>query len=311
MNLWLLPSLLLVVVVIPSSVCGQEGESTGQATRSPSISSPALTFEGMNEQGFEEYLHPKTDIVLVLIPEGEFVMGTPDEEPDRGDDEAQHRVRITRPFLIGKTEVTLAQYQRYRPMHKNGNYARDPKASYHTPERPAVNLSWEDAHAYCEWAGLRLPTEAEWEYVARGGDGRRFPWGDTWPPKEKIGNLGDESARRLFKIKPQRGERGFLKGYEDGHGVTSPVDAFPPNPFGIHGLAGNAVECCADWYAPYAASDGVVENPKGPGEGKYRVLRGGDLRSWTPRQLRCAARRRLPPTLQNTGSGFRVAMTVP
>src|SRR5215211_108833 len=156
-------------------------------------------------------------------------------------------------------------------------------------DHPVVHVSWTDARAYCKWAGLRLPTEAEWEYAARGGlEQKRFPWGDELEP-------GGEHRCNIWQgAFPSRNT------LEDGYLGTAPVDAFPPNGFGLHNTSGNVWEWCADWFEPASAS-------LGPGRGK--VIRGGSYlchHSYCNR-YRVAARSRSTPDSSTGHMGFRVA----
>ncbi len=172
------------------------------------------------------------------------------------------------------------------------------------PERlthPVVSVSWDDAVAYCAWAGKRLPTEAEWEYAARAGTETLFWWGDDPPKERKIGNIADESAKHLV------GE--YVAGYHDGHARTAPIGSYEPNPWGFHGMIGNVAEWTADWYGGrYIVED--EHDPKGPATGKYRVIRGG---SWGNGPLRARSGNRDwdTPTYRHDTIGFRCAMDVP
>jgi len=217
---------------------------------------------------------------MVLIPAGEFLMGS-----DEFDDEKPvHKVYLD-DFYIDKYEVTNAQYKKFMDAtgHKKPRYWDNP--NYNAPDKPVVGVSWEDAAAYARWAGKRLPTEAEWEKAARGGlVGKRFVWGDEWPPPSGAGNfdIGD-----------------------DGYEYTAPVGKFKPNGYGLYDMAGNVWEWCGDWYDRdyYANSPG--RNPKGPSSGEYRVLRGGSWYFNLTNNLRVANRNSLTPVSWSYYEGFR------
>jgi formylglycine-generating enzyme required for sulfatase activity len=186
----------------------------------------------------------------VRIPEGVFTMGD--------DENAPRREIYTDAFYIDKFEVTVARYARFmkatgslRP--PEGWEEADPERA---PSLPVTGVDWDDAQAYCLWAGKRLPTEAEWEKAARGGDGRLYPWGDESPSPERA-NFANTSP----------------KAYDGG--LTAP-GARPAgrSPFGVHDMAGNAAEWVADWYAAgFPRTD--RHNPQGPPSGESRVIRGG------------------------------------
>lgn len=240
-----------------------------------------------------EYLHEATGLVLVWVPPGTFTMGPHEKDP-------AHEVRLTRGFWLGKHEVTWAQYRAYC---KDVRWNLPPAPSFsHEPDpsHPVVNVTWDEARAFCRWAGMRLPTEAEWEWAARGTDGRPHPWGVA------------KAAPGLANFK-ERPNESRSAGWNDGFAGTSPVGSFPAgaSPFGALDLAGNAAELCEDWFAPYPAR--AVVDPRGPAEkaSAGRVVRGG---SWDtePRDWTTTSRN----YLQDYGSvalsdrvGFRVALS--
>jgi len=182
---------------------------------------------------------------MVLIPAGDFQMGSNDYDNEK----PIHTVYLDA-FYIDIYEVTNAQYKKFMAStgHKSPSYWNDSK--YNAPNHPVVGVSWDDAVAYAKWAGKRLPTEAEWEKSAKGGlVGKTYPWGD---------NLTHDDAN-----------------YKWEH--TSPVGSFAPNGYGLYDMAGNVCEWCADWYGNNYYANSPKSNPKGPGSGERRVLRGG---SW-------------------------------
>jgi formylglycine-generating enzyme required for sulfatase activity len=131
---------------------------------------------------------------------------------------------------------------------------------------PAVHISWNDATAYCEWRGVRLPTEAEWEFAARGGlVQKRFPWGDELTPR----------GRHRCNI--WQGTFPGLNTGEDGYVGTAPVKAYPPNGFGLYNVSGNVWEWCSDWFTPDFQCESSRVNPTGPMSGHARVIRGGSF----------------------------------
>ena len=169
-------------------------------------------------------------------------------------------------------------------------------------DHPVVHVSWNDAVAYCRWGGVRLPTEAEWEYAARGGlEGKLFPWGDELEP-------GDTHLMNVFQ-----GEFPARNTAADGYVGTAPVGAFPPNGNGLHNTTGNVWEWCADWYSPVAYRSGVRRDPAGPPGGTARVMRGGSYlchASYCSR-YRVGARSASTPDSSTGNTGFRVAAGEP
>ena len=164
---------------------------------------------------------------------------------------------------------------------------------------PVVHVSWADAMAFCEWSGERLPTEAEWEYAARGGlEQKLYPWGDKLRP-------GGEHRCNIWQ-----GEFPRVDTAEDGYAGTCPVDAFPANGFGLYSTTGNTWEWCSDWFDAefHRTADGT--NPHGPAEGIARVMKGGSFlchKSYCNR-YRVAARSSNTPDSSTSNIGFRCAL---
>jgi formylglycine-generating enzyme required for sulfatase activity len=168
-------------------------------------------------------------------------------------------------------------------------------------DHPVVQISWIDAMAYCEWAGKRLPTEAEWEYAARGGiEQSVFPWGDDLEP----------DGKHMCNV--WQGEFPEENRCEDGYMGTAPAKSFPPNGFGLYNVCGNVWEWCADWFHPTFHKIGPRQNPKGPLTGTNRVMRGGSYlchESYCNR-YRLAARSKNTPDSATSNIGFRCVKDV-
>lgn len=168
------------------------------------------------------------------------------------------------------------------------------------PDHPVVHVSHHDALAYCAWAGRRLPTEAEWEYAARGGlNGMRYAWGDDLTP-------GGEHRCNIWQ-----GAFPAANIQEDGHLGTAPVMSFPPNGYGLYEMAGNIWEWCSDWFLPKYYRNSPTDNPQGPTIGKGRVMRGGSYLCHDSycNRYRVAARTFNTPESSSGNCGFRTVAT--
>lgn len=260
LQILLLPSLLIFLG------CGGKTETPAQLPSEP------------------EHIGPPPE-GMALIPAGTFVMGS-----NEGDQQPRHRVFI-KAFYLDTYEVTNREYMAFvketghpkPPFYKDGDF--------NNPDQPVVGVTYYDAMTYAHWTGKRLPTEAEWEYAARGGlDNKKFPW-------------GDEISAQHCNYVPSGGKEA------DGFEYTAPVGKFPPNAFGLYDMSGNAWEWCQDFYniAYYGISPD--SNPTGPDSGYTRVVRGGSYLSINPKYLTCTFRLELKPFVQDRYYGFRCAQT--
>lgn len=229
---------------------------------------------------------------MYLIPSGDFLMGS--SLPDApANERPQSRVTITR-FYMSRFPITNEQYEAFDPLHKR---KRSPGAS---DRHPVVYVSSLEAMKFCQWLSTRerkryrLPTEAEWEYAAKGTEGRKYPWGDF----ERRGDLANFADKNTVFAWSDRE-------IDDGYPESSPVGAFPrgASPFGIEEMAGNVWEWCSDYYEQYRALPKV--NPHGPTTGTKRIYRGG---SWKSRfaSLRTTVRNTNAPNYSCNDLGFRI-----
>ncbi len=225
------------------------------------------------------------DPSMVLVPSGEFTMGSPTGDVD---ERPPHQIYLDS-YLIDKYEVTVGQYAEFL-QQAGGNAPSDWKAMNQPAnrKRPVSNVDWADAAAYCKWAGKRLPTEAEWEKAARGTDGRLYPWGNE-PPTPHHANYGQSGSSN--------------------NGALAPVGSFEEgkSPYGVYDMAGNVWEWVSDWYDHDYYKTSPERNPEGPPTGGFKGIRGGSWNS-SPRALRSADRYWDPPTFRSQYSpGFRCA----
>ena len=235
---------------------------------------------------------------FVKIPAGSFFMGSPEDEEGRKKDESpRHKVTIAKPFYMGKYEVTNAQFRRFQPHNSKWYLEYEKKFDLNGDNHPAVFIHWKHTEWFCDWLTkqtggkyqARIPSEAEWEYAARGGDGRIFPWGNQWPPPKGAGNFSDATAQRKIGKYWES-----VPNCDDGYEVTAPVGRFSPNPFGLYDMAGNVWEWCIDIYHPNyqgAPTDGSAWDPDYIFAKKKLVcIRGGGWHSFRRSILRCAYR---------------------
>ncbi len=267
-------------------------------------------------------------MVMVGISAGTFRMGAVAADADaQADEKPQHEVSISRPFQIAANEVTVGQYSQFveETGHNGaGGYRFDAdrrrfvfseKNGWNrtglneTDNHPVVNVSWNDAVAFCRWlsskegATYRLPTEAEWEYACRANTTTRFASGDSEDNMFIVGNFAHDAVETLLRPDDE-------DDWDDGNPLTAPTGLFQPNRFGLYDMHGNVWEWCFDKYSATAYGTGKTINPTGPqGKGGFRTARGG---SWAhpPKHARSSQRTAFKAGDRNLLVGFRVVQEV-
>jgi len=247
---------------------------------------------------------------MILVEGGRFTMGAPRREPGRRSNESEREVELTRRFYIATTEVSNRHFGQFDERHLSGRAAG---FNLEIDHHPVVRVGWADAARYCNWlsaqdslppayvesggtlvaatpmnTGYRLPSEAEWAWVARFAGSetpRKYPWGDALPVAPESGNYADLSASALLAS--------TLSRYNDGFPATAPVDSFPSNPLGLFNLGGNVAEWVNDFYTVFPPNPGPVEqNPLGPAAGELHVIRGSSWMDSSVSELRLTYRER-------------------
>ncbi|SEA37104.1 PEGA domain-containing protein [Microbulbifer marinus] len=254
-----------------------------------------------------EITNPAGGTMKLMRPNARFTMGSSRREQGRRANEVLRQIALDRPFYLGTTEVTNREYRRYQRMHSSSHVNG---VSLDNDDLPVVNVSWNDAARYCNWLserddlkpvyliergeivgfdaganGYRLPTEAEWAWAARYERGamRKFPWGNDLPVRKNSGNYADNNAARLVPA--------VLRTYSDRYAATAPVASYSANSLGIYDLGGNVSEWIHDLYTiGTGLSMRREENPVGPQNGDYHVIRGSSWRHAGLTELRLSYR---------------------
>jgi len=226
----------------------------------------------------------KPIIEWVLIPAGTFTMGSPTSEAERSKNEVQHQVTLSA-FMMSKYEVTFEQYDNFcvatgRKKPCDEGWGRD--------SHPVINVSWDDATAFALWMGCRLPTEAEWEFAARGGTSTPFNTGN---------NLTSLQANYDGNNPYYTNSKGEYRKQ------TMPAGTFEANKYGLFDMHGNVWEWCSDLYGAYSTSPQT--DPKGAMSGKTRVRRGGGWNDYA-RRCRSAYRDNVTPSYRDYSIGIRL-----
>lgn len=288
-----LTAVVIAAIVLISALRERQAERSVVAAQATAIaiSNSTATAEAVGASATATAMAPvltslqdRSGMEMVYVPPGEFLMGSPDGA-GAGDEHPQHKVYLSA-YWIDRTEVTADQYRRCVEAGECMATASGSPCTYAdaaSTDHPVNCVDWNQAAAYCAWADKRLPTEAEWEKVARGADGRTYPWGEDAPDCGKAQYSGCE-------------------------GHTVPVGSLPEgaSPYGVFDMAGNVREWVADWYEAGYYSYSPIGNPSGPETGSLRVLRGG---SWNDGgvDVRTATRLRYAPGDRNDFVGFRCA----
>jgi formylglycine-generating enzyme required for sulfatase activity len=299
---------------------GSPSTTAPVASASPAPFNPSSSASGSSpSQAAPPPPTPACPVGMVYVPGGQFFMGSDDGLPM---EKPSHNVKLA-PFCIDIYEVTTAKYLACSDQGKckrasktnewDGITAQerksyDPLCNIIDPathaQYPINCVDWERADTFCRAAGERLPTEAEWEFAARGSDGRQYPWGDEAPAPKYLNACGAEC---LAWGKAHRTEEKAMYKADDGWPNTAPVGSFPAGKsrYGLMDVVGNVWEWVGDWYEAYPK--GEANDPKGPATGKARVIRGGAWNGAEPSWVRPTFRYMNDPATASHGVGFRCA----
>ena len=263
-----------------------------------------------------------SDMEMVQVPAGDFAMGAEDGDAS-SQEKPQHRHAVSRPYWIGRNDVTWAQYLSFcketgKEEPEKPSWWRQVKGTW--DDHPVVAVSWEEARSFARWAKLELPSEAEWEKAARGPEGKKWPWGNAWDPGlrcnfadascplDELDAAGGKKLSRTFKEQGWEWDRE----HDDGHAFTSPVGSFPrgASPHGALDMAGNVWQWCEDWYEERAYLRYAKGDYTPPPGGSSRVVRGGSWRR-DARVCRSSSRFWYAPSYRSSALGFRVVLRSP
>jgi formylglycine-generating enzyme required for sulfatase activity len=303
---------------------------------------------GVPPKTMELTLADNVKMKLIRIEPGKFMMGSPEDEKDREDNEGpQHEVTLSKPFYMGVYAVTRGQFRAFvnATNHKTGPKFDDKWGSgvknkeiqheqrefnwqntgfEQTDDHPVVNVHWHDAVAFCYWLSrkaskeVKLPTEAQWEYACRAGTKTRFSSGNADASLKEIANIADLSLKPRLTNPIKCPDEDFVRrssawfervDWNDGYPFTAPVGRFKANAWGLYDMHGNVTEWCQDWYSATYYKNSPKTDPQGPDSGEWRVARGG---SWLccPHWCRSAFRFYYDPTGCFSTSGFRVIVSL-
>jgi len=290
----------------------------------------SLSFDLLTEQQsywakFPGQINPGGIIMTLMRPDAVFTMGTARRESGRRSNEAQRNVRLNKPFYIASYEISNDEYQQFQRQHNSLQIAG---ISLNGAQQPVVNIAWLQAAQFCNWLsrqqqltpvyaiagdellgmdmshnGYRLPTEAEWAWLARVDENavqRRYIWGQRYPPTAVLANYADARANTLLGKS--------VPGYDDGHIVSAPVGSYPADARGLFDVGGNVSEWVHDFYSIAINRGEPLLNPSGPEQGRDHVIRGASWRHGSRTEIRLSYRE-----FGNAGKldiGFRIARNI-
>jgi len=293
---------LLAILGKWASGGGTPPEPVATPTNTPSPEPPPV-----NASLHDTWPRPADDMTMVYVPGGTFQMGSATSDTDADSDEfPQHPVTLDT-FWIDQTEVTNAQYRQCVEAGEcdaptTCNWGEPTYGDEAKDDHPAVCVDWYGAVAYCQWAGAQLPTEAQWEYAAKGPQGYIYPWGNEFDCS--YGNFDDETEMDDYVVPGGEGCDGYV--------MTAPAGSFPAGDSWCDALdlAGNVWEWVADWYGSDYYENSPSQNPIGPADGSFKVLRGG---SFGPAQtnIRASNRADYNPIYCLVNVGFRCVAVAP
>ena len=330
-------AILLTIILFGCSSGGNQTNGTQpisassrpseKVTPAPAINADAVIWRTneppQSHQAGDVWANPKDGMELVFVPEGDFTLGTSQEEIAAwtkshlkdlpayfANQQPQCKVKLNG-FWLGRTEVTHVQYAKF--LQATGYPAPPVWEGGAIPagleNKPVVMITWDDARSYCDWAGGRLPREIEWEKAARGTDGRTFPWGNDWD-KSRCANFSlitgkdfaDESQSMVAMMQ-------WMNQHDPQKEGLKEAGSYPQgaSPYGCLDMVGNVSEWCVDWYAPTIYRSYAKGDLTPISAGKERVVRSECYFGGVPNRFRCATRISMIPTEPSATLGFRVA----
>jgi formylglycine-generating enzyme required for sulfatase activity len=332
---WIVTSVVVVMLTGCGTKPRMESHKFDDANRSPAktlVATPptAADRSSLSPQRLVK-LNEDSSLAMVLIPAGSFMMG---DDAGLDDEKPAHKVLISRPFYLGQHEVTVDQFRQFvtatgyvtdaekgtgflgafgwdreaMEFQMNPEYSWRQTGFGQAGNHPVVNVSWNDASAFCGWLremegqDFRLPTEAEWEYACRAGTETSYCSGDDPEVVTQVGNIPDASFARQFP------ELESAVQADDGYAYTAPAGSFVRNPFGLYDMHGNVWEWCQDPFDVEYYANSPSHDPPGPATGEERVYRGG---GWfnCARGFRSSSRSGDVPENRHLTLGFRIALT--